>query len=674
MSLDPIPHFAAVLDALADPLLLLDRRGMLLYVNEASIDVLGLDQPRLLGQRLGALCADPGDHIESLLRRCARSRQLMPGGFTLKPPAIQRGRVHCEGALVRAGQGDSPALMVMRLKSHAKAVDRFVELSHRIDDLTREIERRRSAERRLDEQREWMRTMLRSIGDAVVATDVDGRVTFMNPVAEALTGWSEAEAAGRPIEQVVVVPEFSGVAPSESPVRRALREHRAVALTSHALMMRRDGEQRPIDDIAAPIIDDAGRMLGAVLIFRDVSERVAVDARRRSLETQLRDMHKTQALGTLAGGIAHDFNNVLGSILGNTALASTELSNEHAVRERIAQIDTAARRARRLVKQILTFGRRQPQQLHRQALRPLFEEVVAMLRSTVPAAVLIEARLPDAALCVEADATHLHQVLMNLGTNAWQALRGEPGCIEIGCEAVDHGASRSASGGPPPPGRYARVWVRDTGCGMDDATRARMFEPFFTTKPVHQGTGLGLSVVQGIVAEHHGGIDVRSAPGAGTTVSIYLPQAASDEHAAMDTVAPRHAAPGRGERLLYVDDDPTLVLIAEALLTRAGYEVTVFSDPHAALSALRAMPGGFDLAITDFNMPGLSGLELAVALRSVNRQLPIVITSGYVSPELRLQARALGGCTLLNKEELPDEICDLVGRVLATCDLTLPLS
>lgn len=661
----PVRHFAAVLDALADALILLDRQGVLLHMNAAALEVLGLEPALLLGQRLEAICTDPTEHIESLLRRCARSRQLMPGGFTLKPPARPQGRVHFEGALVHHADG-AAAILVMRLKSHADAVDRFIELTRRIDDLTREIERRRSAERLLDEQREWMRTMLRSIGDAVVATDIEGRITFMNPMAEVLTGWAEAEATGQAIEQVVTVaPEFGGDGASESPVHRALREQHTAALASHGVLTRRDGAQRPVDDIAAPIIDDAGRVLGAVLIFRDVSDRVAVDMRRRSLEIQLRDMHKTQALGTLAGGIAHDFNNVLGSILGNTALASDELDPGHVARERIAQIDVAARRARRLVKQILTFSRRQPQHLQHQPLRPIIEEVVAMLRSTVPAVARIDACLPDAALCVEADATQLHQVLMNLGTNAWQALRGSTGCVEIGCEQVNHGATRNAGvEAPPPPGAYVRVWVRDTGCGMDGATRARMFEPFFTTKPVHQGTGLGLSVVQGIVAEHHGGIDVDSAPGAGTTISIYLPEAAADESMPKG-VATGPVERGRGEHVLYVDDDPIMVIISEALLRRAGYAVTVHSDPHAALACVKAQPDTFDLAITDYNMPGMTGLDLASALRAQNASMPIVITSGHVSPELRRQARGIVRCTLLNKEELPDEVCGLVARLLA---------
>ena len=659
-----IAQLAGVVDALPEALLLLARDGTVRHANAAALRLFGGAGAELVGRRLGDGVRDTPEHVEALLRGCARSRSLMPGALTLRSgPDRTQGRLRCDGAVVHREADGADVVLLLRLQPHAGSVDRFVELNRRIDELTREIARRQAAERDRDEQREWLRVALRSLGEAVIATDIDGLVNFMNPAAELLTGWREADARGLPVERVARFLADDEPPTRAHPVRVALAELRPVPLDGGpASLWRRDGSACMVDDMAAPIVDDAGRLLGAVLVCRDMSERLAAEARRRSLEGQLRDAQKMQAIGTLAGGIAHDFNNVLGSILGNTSLASDELPPGHAVRDRIAQIDVAARRARRLVKQILAFSRREPQSLQVQPLQPLVEEAVALLRSTVPAGVAIEAVLPEAPLFAQADATRLHQVLMNLGTNAWHAMRAGHGRIEFGLAAVDD--ARHAPDARPP-GRCARLWVADDGCGMDATTCQRMFEPFFTTKVLNEGTGLGLSVVHGIVADHQGSIEVESAPGAGTTVSVYLPLA---DMAAPEAVRPDGAAPaaaGRGEHVLYVDDDPVMLVTVEALLQRAGYRVSAFEDASTALAAVQARPDAFDLAITDYNMPQLSGLELARAIRGANRSLPLIIASGYIAPELRAQARSLGDCSLLNKEDLSDEIAAAVAGALA---------
>jgi CheY-like chemotaxis protein len=369
-----------------------------------------------------------------------------------------------------------------------------------------------------------------------------------------------------------------------------------------------------------------------------------------------------EAIGTLAGGIAHDFNNILGAILGNLVLARDDVGPEHPALQSLDQIDRASRRARALVQQILAFSRRQMQVLVVQPLQPVLEETLALLRSGLPAMTELHADLVKEPLYVNADATQMQQVLMNLGTNAWHALSGSSGRIEIGLdERLLDAAAGQALGGLPA-GRYAHLWVSDTGIGMDEATRARIFEPFFTTKAVGDGTGLGMSVVHGIMKAHRGGISVSSAVGKGSTIDLYFPICEPPTAGLVDAAAVGSAR-GRGEYVLYVDDDDVVRLVVERLLQRAGWQTSSVASASEALEALAATP--FDLVVTDFNMPSSSGLDLAVQLARSHPALPVVIISGYVSNELVRGAEQVGVRHLLQKQDLFEELTPLVQRVLS---------
>ena len=390
------------------------------------------------------------------------------------------------------------------------------------------------------------------------------------------------------------------------------------------------------------------------------------DRERSSLEAQLRESQRIESLGTLAGGIAHDFNNILAAILGNVALAREDLGADHPAQGSLEQIRKASSRARDLVQQILAFGRRQPHALVNQALQPLVHEAMALLHSTLPASVALERQLASEPLHALADATHMQQVLMNLCTNAWHALQGEPGRIMVGLEPLRVDADTARVGGGLAPGRYAHLWVQDSGCGMDETTKARIFEPFFTTKPTGQGTGLGLSVVHGIVTAHHGAIRVDSAPGQGTCVHLYLP--ATDPEPLAPPAPPSTepgALQGSGQHVLYVDDDEVIVLMVERLLVQAGYRVTIFTDGSEAVAAVRADPLSFDLIVTDYNMPGFTGLDVARAVAAIQPGLPVVISSGYISEDLQRQATAAGARSLMHKQNTLEELARLVRSTLA---------
>jgi len=403
--------------------------------------------------------------------------------------------------------------------------------------------------------------------------------------------------------------------------------------------------------------------------LRQAARRAAhreAEAELSRFHAQLHQAQKMESLGTLAGGIAHDFNNILGAILGNAELARTDLEAGHAALEPVAEIQRAAIRARDLVRQILTFSRRQPQQLEDVELAAVVDETFRLMRSTLPASVELRLALPDSALHAEADATQIQQVLMNLCTNAWHALGGQPGQIELGLECTQFDAGNAKRPGGLAAGTYVHLWVKDTGSGMDASTRDRMFEPFFTTKPAGKGTGLGLSVVHGIVAAHRGSIDVESALGQGSTFHVYLPavSVSPDAHA-MPAGRSRETLSGHGEHLVYLDDDEVLILMVVRLLERAGYRCSGFHDIDAAVAMAQDPRERVRIFITDYNMAGRTGIDVARELASSMPELPVVICSGLISDDVREHAQRLSVYALIEKEAAFEKIVPLVGELLA---------
>ena len=498
---------------------------------------------------------------------------------------------------------------------------------------------------------------LAEISQGVLMTDAQARITYVNPGFERLTGYAETDVMGRTAKFL------QGAATSQDTLAEISRAmHAGKGFHGEILNYRKDGSVLWVALDISPLRDEQGVLTGFVGAQRDINERKQAEAMHGRLEAQLRESQKLESIGTLAGGIAHDFNNILGAILGNLVLARDEVGPGHPALQSLEQIDRASRRARALVQQILAFSRRQMQVLVVQPLQPVLEETLALLRSGLPAMTELHADLATEPLYVNADATQIQQVLMNLGTNAWHALGGSSGRIEVGlAECVLDAAAGQALGGQPA-GRYAHLWVSDTGTGMDDATRSRIFEPFFTTKAVGDGTGLGMSVVHGIVKAHRGGISVSSAVGQGSTIDLYFP-ICEPPAADLADAAAGGAARGYGEHVLYVDDDDVVRLVVERLLQRAGWRTTSVASAREALEVLAATP--FDLVVTDFNMPSASGLDLAVQLAKLHPALPVVIISGYVSNELMHGAALAGVRHLLQKQDLFEDLAPLVQRVLS---------
>lgn len=382
---------------------------------------------------------------------------------------------------------------------------------------------RRMYERELLAARDLLRTTLASIGDGVVTTDAAGRITFMNRVAESLSGWASDAAQGKPIEEVLILIRDDDGAVVENPVAHALRAGMVVGLAGQTLLLAKDGRRVPIEDSAAPI-QDGGDIVGGVLVFRDISERLAHEQRERVREKQRWETARLASLGRMAGGIAHDFNNLLTTILGNADLLADSVSSEGAAL--LKQITSAGERAAGLTRQMLAYSGQAWLDLAELDLDSHIRTNLAVLQATLPVTVSIALELGfPTSHAVLADAAQLLQVILNLLINASEAVGGDSGVITIRTELAERPLARVSPclQESVPAGTYAVLEVRDNGTGMSEDTLRNIFDPFFTTK--FTGRGLGLSAVIGIVKAHSGDIEVMSAPGLGSTFRIFLPAA-----------------------------------------------------------------------------------------------------------------------------------------------------
>ena len=398
-------------------------------------------------------------------------------------------------------------------------------------------------------------------------------------------------------------------------------------------IVRPDGTVRWIRDKAYPVKDETGQVYRIVGVAEDITDS-------KQLEEKFLLAQRMEAIGTLAGGIAHDFNNILSGIVGFNSLARQAAAGNAELLDYLDEIGRAGSRAADLVRQILAFSRVSDDQqvMVPVQLRHIMAEAVQLLRAAIPSSINFDVNLGSNLPAVLGNATQLHQIVMNLGTNAWHAMRDRPGLLSISLDAcaVDEPQARLLPGISP--GTFLRITVSDTGCGIDAATQERVFEPFFTTKSPGEGTGLGLSVVHGIVHSHHGAIRLASEVGQGTAFEIYLPAVATPP--GQISVDPGLIPRGNGERILFVDDEMPIVRLGERMLQQIGYVVAGENHVLEALARLERDPQAFQLVITDQTMPGLTGLEFASRIRAVRADLPVVLASGYsvaLTPD-RLQA------------------------------------
>ena len=511
-----------------------------------------------------------------------------------------------------------------------------------------------ASERRLE-------AVINSALDAIICVDQHQRITVFNPTAAALFQCATSDALGSPLQRFL--PEAA----------RALELNQLATQAILGEMTARTAAGRELAVEVSVSFERHSEGETTTVFARDLTGRKKAEERRSELEAQLRESHKMQAMGTLAGGIAHDFNNILSAILGNVELAKGDAlaqDPQSPILESLREIEKAGRRARDLVRQILTFSRNEPLQRGAVRMAEVMHDTERLLRVTLPPTIDLQVQAPAHLPPVLADVTQIEQALLNLCTNAVHAIGDARGSVLMQANLVQLEQRQCERLGLPA-GAYVALDVRDSGPGMDAATLSRIFEPFFTTKPVGQGTGLGLPVVHGVMRSHGGGIDVHSRPGEGACFTLYFPVASEAEQApALPTPAP--AAPvlasppasARQHHVMYVDDDQALVFLVKRLLGRRGYQVSGFTDPHEATAALQADPQRYDLLVTDYNMPGYSGVDLLHAARAIRADLPVALASGYVTTEIEQAALAAGARALIHKPNDVDELCATVDRLL----------
>lgn len=601
-------QYRNLFDNIHDLVCVHDLEGRLINVNPIATTVLGYDRKEFLSLKLPDLI--PEKHKSDFYDRYMKA--IMNGGYAegIMQMIAKDGEIHF-------------------IEFRNRLIEPEGEGEPYVAGLARDITERIRTASALKESEDLFRSIFENSRDAIFITGPDARFVRVNQAAVELTGYSRKELLA------MTVGDLGADTDLEAYLRYFDKIMAGETVVGQAELKPKSGPAIPIEFINTSITLQGKPYMHSTA--RDISERLR-------LEMQNRQAQKMEAVGTLAGGIAHDFNNVLSAVMGYIELTLLEVSPKGEPSEYLQNALASCRRAQMLVKQILSFSRQNKAQMKPLALAPLLKEDLKLLRATIPTTVEIKINEPLAAGIVIADPVQLHQVLLNLCTNAAQAMELTGGELSVGLQKVTIEGKRSERYVDLVPGEYLRLEIEDTGPGIPPENLSRLFDPFFTTKEEGKGSGMGLAVVHGIVRQHAGTVTVYSQPGQGTIFHIYLPLSREKGVVDSKTASGKEidALPGGNERIMIVDDEPAIAEVTSTILKRLGYEVRAFQSPQEAKAAFAEDPSAFDLVLTDFTMPKMTGAQLAVELLSQRPDLPIIIASGFTSQMDDEMAKKLG--------------------------------
>ncbi len=527
--------------------------------------------------------------------------------------------------------GTSAALLLLFfatsliLRSQVKARTRELYAKNR--QLEAEVQHSRQTEQAL----KLTQFAIEHSGEAAFWMGPDARFTYVNQAACDSLGYSRQELLSMTVHDID--PGF----PRQTWPQHWQEIKRHKTLTIESLHRTKSGKTFPVE-ITSNYINYEGKEYNCAFV-RNITERKRITEEKARLEAQLVQAQKMEAIGTLAGGIAHDFNNILSAIMGYAELTLIELPDNSPFKNNLQEVLQGARRAKDLVQQILAFSRQSKQERKPIRITPIVREALKMLRASLPTTIAIRQQVPADIGIIEIDPTQIHQVLMNLCTNAAHAMNHKGGILELTVANVDVSADTLPRNFDLPPGKYVRLTVKDTGHGMSPEVLKRIFEPYFTTKEKGVGTGMGLAVVHGILKSHGGTVTVESAPGKGTRFDVYLPRI---EKAVKPQIRKDTHFPTGNERILFIDDEVALVDIGKQMLEKLGYKVETRTSSVEALELFKSQPAVFDLVITDMTMPNMTGDQLAKELLAIRPDIPVILCTGYSEQITAAKARQMG--------------------------------
>ena len=529
------------------------------------------------------------------------------------------------------------------------------KLEKKMLDLEREIAERKRVEEVLKSSKERLNIIFESAPDAYYINDLKGIFIDGNKVAEEITGYKRKELIGNSFLKLKLL------SPKQLPKAAVLLAKNVLGQSTgpdEFILNRKDGTQVPVEIMTFPVkIEDHNRVLS---IARDITERKQAEEERKKLQSQLQQTQRLESIGTLAGGIAHDFNNILSIILGYTEMALVDMDKKTTLYSHLEAVFKAGKKARDLVKQILTFSRQDKQEFIPIQLKPIIKEALKLFRFSLLSGIELNMNLQSESM-VLADQTQIHQVFLNLCTNANHAMQKKGGVMDVRLEDVELDSDFSARYPDVKPGPYVKLTVSDTGHGMSPEVLERIFDPFFTTKAKEGGTGMGLSVVHGIVKNHGGTITVYSEPGEGSTFNVFLP---IDKTEAVPGAKNKKLIPKGTERILFIDDKQTLLNMGKQMLESLGYKVTAKTSSVEALKLFKTQPDKFDLVITDMTMPNITGEELAKEVLEIRPDIPVILCTGFSAKIDKKKEKAVGFRALLFKPILKWQMAETIREVL----------